>query len=527
MSLTLPRIYACAHIDDYEMHCSIRRILMFQNCFGVTCVMKRLIIASSLLLLACSNGGVATSDRATSVGAAYYVTQSGVGSGDGSSTTNAASIATFKAGRSPFDNLAGDTVYFSGDFTSQLTVPCAGSAGNFVTLDLTTARFIGTAGWDQIYIDKAYVRVQNALLIQIADAGAVPTGIRIVAENARIDNNTIVGSGASATIPNSAGIVLKAGGALITRNTISYVCVGITAGRVGPGFSGVIGGAPGYGNSVHDLDATPASNADGINVGSEGSVEDYTGFVVSYNTISEWKDDGIDLFNASNTVVEHNTVGPFTSTTSTEDGNGIKCGHAGSTGNIIRYNYIYDLNGASPANNYGIAINGANNIQVYGNLVVNAEYGILVSTNTSGHQIINNTFRSARYRGASIQDNVTSTITQNNIFEGGSSSDFFVNAGDSITGGYNLFINDTCNMHNASYYTNTNNTDLCATDPFFVSSTNSLLQSTSPCRDTGNNSVWSGIASITDYQGRPITDVSGTIVAPGGTVDIGAYEYMQ
>jgi parallel beta-helix repeat protein len=287
----------------------------------------------------------------------------------------------------------------------------------------------------------------------------------------------------------------------------------------------VIGGSPGYGNIIHDLDAIPASNADGINVGSLGSqVEDYTGFIVSYNTISEWKDDGIDLYSASNTIVEHNTVGPFTSTTSTEDGNGIKCGHAGSTGNIIRYNYIHDINGASPANNYGITINGANNIQVYGNLVVNAEYGILVSINTSGHKIVNNTFRSARYRGASIQDNVASTIFQNNICEGVSNSDFFVNAGDSITGGYNLFINDACNMHNASYYTNSNNTDLCATAPLFISSTNSQLQSTSPCRNAGNNSVWSGIAGITDYAGRLITDAGGTIVAPGGIVDIGAYE---
>jgi parallel beta-helix repeat protein len=491
--------------------------------------MKLLIITSAVFLLACGSGGGASNGDTTNGAASYYVTQSGAGSGGGTSPTNAASIAKFKAGGPPFDNLAGDTVYFSGDFTSQLTVPCAGSAGNFVILDLSTARFISSLGWDQIYIDKAYVRVQNALLIQIFDAGAVPTGIRIVAENAQIDNNTIVGPGSSATMPNSGGIVLKAGGALITRNNISHVCVGIMTGRVGPGFSGVIGGSPGYGNTIHDLDATPAANADGIAVSSDrGQVEDYTGFVVSYNTISEWKDDGIDLFNASNTVVEHNTVGPFTSTTSTEDGNGIKCGRGGSIGgNIIRYNYIYDINGASPADNYGIAINGANNIQVYGNLVVNAENGILVSINTSGHKIVNNTFRSARFRGASIQGYVTSTIFQNNICEGGSSNDLMVDAGDSITGGYNLFINDMCNMHNASYYTNTNNTDLCATEPLFISSANSQLQSTSPCRDAGNNSLLSGFTGITDYAGCPITDAVGTIVAPGGTVDIGAYEYMQ
>lgn len=36
--------------------------------------------------------------------------------------------------------------------------------------------------------------------------------------------------------------------------------------------------------------------------------------------------------------------------------------------------------------------------------------------------------------------------------------------------------------------------------------------------------VWTGTANVTDYAGTAITNAAGTIVAPGGVVDIGAYE---
>lgn len=51
------------------------------------------------------------------------------------------------------------------------------------------------------------------------------------------------------------------------------------------------------------------------------------------------------------------------------------------------------------------------------------------------------------------------------------------------------------------------------------------LRSNSPARNAGLNSVWAGTANVTDFAGRKITDASGNIIACGGTVDIGAYEY--
>jgi hypothetical protein len=62
-------------------------------------------------------------------------------------------------------------------------------------------------------------------------------------------------------------------------------------------------------------------------------------------------------------------------------------------------------------------------------------------------------------------------------------------------------------------------------DPLFVSATDFRLQSASPAKDVGDDTVWSGTASITDYKGTNITNGAGTIVAPGDTVDMGAMEY--
>lgn len=64
-------------------------------------------------------------------------------------------------------------------------------------------------------------------------------------------------------------------------------------------------------------------------------------------------------------------------------------------------------------------------------------------------------------------------------------------------------------------------------DPLFTDpgSGDVTLQAGSPARNTGDNTVWAGTPDVTDYVGTAITNGIGTIVAPGGAVDIGAYEY--
>lgn len=69
---------------------------------------------------------------------------------------------------------------------------------------------------------------------------------------------------------------------------------------------------------------------------------------------------------------------------------------------------------------------------------------------------------------------------------------------------------------------------LWETDPLMVDPANDdfKLKRTSPCRDAGKNSVWAGTANVLDFSGIAITDGSGNIITPGGTVDMGAYEYI-
>jgi hypothetical protein len=73
--------------------------------------------------------------------------------------------------------------------------------------------------------------------------------------------------------------------------------------------------------------------------------------------------------------------------------------------------------------------------------------------------------------------------------------------------------------------------DLTTADGFtynrtLVDQSNFNLSPDSPAIDQGVNAVWSGIANVKDYSGLPVTDASGNIVAPGGVVDIGPYEYV-
>lgn len=443
-------------------------------------------------------------------GATYYVRQSATGSGDALSLANAAAIATFNAGTAPFNSLADDTVYFDGTFTTGLNTPCGGSADHLVTLDLTSATWNAVAQ-QQLDIDQPYVRVQNALLITVADTGSVPTGIIIREDNIQIDNCIIVGQGIAATRAYSSGIYVStsaATGFIITRNNISHVCIGIWTKT--QGLAGTIGGL-GMGNIIHHNDARVTDGADGIDIGTDRVVpqmEDYTGLVISYNTIYECPDDGIDLYYGSNVIVEHNEVGP--QTTAGGDSNGIKCGSDNNAVyNIIRYNYIHDYTAWAETIGYdgGIVTNSADHTFILSNYIYNCFRGITISWNSHGHLVANNTISAAQDRGVSFGDEVLSSTFQNNICDG-ANYDLVVNAtSENIVGGYNCFLHDL--SHPAGDYTNTGSSDLFATNPLL---TGYVLGATSPCINTGTT-----IADVT-------TDIRGVTRPQGSAYEIGAYE---
>ena len=90
---------------------------------------------------------------------------------------------------------------------------------------------------------------------------------------------------------------------------------------------------------------------------------------------------------------------------------------------------------------------------------------------------------------------------------------------------------DHCNIQggeaactNVDIYTNNIDADPEFVDPEYG---DFHLQISSPSIDAGDNDIWEGIACVMDIEGNEITDGSGSIIAEGGTVDIGAYEFTN
>ena len=91
---------------------------------------------------------------------------------------------------------------------------------------------------------------------------------------------------------------------------------------------------------------------------------------------------------------------------------------------------------------------------------------------------------------------------------------------------YNSIFHDCVTDIDDNGFTATESHNIFSTglDPAFISTSDLRLRAGSPCINAGTD-VWTGTASITDYAGTQITNAAGVLVAPGGKVDIGAYEY--
>lgn len=120
--------------------------------------------------------------------------------------------------------------------------------------------------------------------------------------------------------------------------------------------------------------------------------------------------------------------------------------------------------------------------------------------------------------------NANATFNLNNTISYDSDgADITIAAGKTVTGDYNWF--QDAGKAGDGTYTDGGNTTWSAADPLFKSATDYSLTGASPCINAGSNAVWYGTASVTSYNGLGITNAAGAIIAPGGTVDIGAYEY--
>ena len=258
-------------------------------------------------------------------------------------------------------------------------------------------------------------------------------------------------------------------------------------------------------------------DADGICFSQSGDAKDCSGSVVSGNDISEFMDDGIDLYWAKNVIIEGNII--HDSKVGGE-GKGIKCGGApGSTGNQILRNHVYNIN---TGNQQGIVTNSSSDGKIAYNIVHDVKRGIVVAplTASGGNnnwEIYNNVLFNCSEIGIHILkgidgNNQLYATAQNNICDG---QDYDLNCQEysNVTGGYNCLINDAIVTGSGAYTGNAN--DLYLTNPLFIDASNNdfHLQLSSPCIEAGID-----VGLTQDYDGNPVPH--------GGGVDIGACEYQ-
>jgi hypothetical protein len=210
------------------------------------------------------------------------------------------------------------------------------------------------------------------------------------------------------------------------------------------------------------------------------------------------------------------------------------------TYNIQVYsNYVHDVGAAGIS--IGSEAGGAlYDITAHHNIVERAEMGGIVFHNIgpSGNSVrdifiynntlyLNGTNGTTYFGGVRIFDTMLARVTfKNNILVNAYNFQIGVSGVDPsvVTADHNVIYGAQLDVGG---YTHIPGTNTILSDPLFVSTSDFHLQSGSPAKYGGDNSVWQGIPNIKDYDGVPITDTSGNIVAPGGTVSCGAYEYNE
>ncbi|WP_136809821.1 right-handed parallel beta-helix repeat-containing protein [Desulfosediminicola flagellatus] len=217
-----------------------------------------------------------------------------------------------------------------------------------------------------------------------------------------------------------------------------------------------------------------------------------------------------------------------------------------ATTNIEIYsNYIHDFTDVGTGIMMSSEQGGMlDNVRVHHNIVKNVKTGISHHPGRFGPvdpiqnlYIYNNTIVNCgpvepSYQGGYLIRNpdANNVYIKNNIFSqnvgyqiGFSTLDMSIPDRD----GYNINKNVMHGTINSPYVKSVdgvagNNAILA--NPLFFNSSDFHLQAGSPAKDACDNSVWQGIPNIKDYDGIPITDGVGNIVAPGGRVNCGAYE---
>ena len=275
------------------------------------------------------------------------------------------------------------------------------------------------------------------------------------------------------------------------------------------GQSGSLDGGLIEGNLVRNCPETKF--ADGI----RAIRADWHGLTIRNNEVKEFGDDGIDLYNAKNVIVEYNHV--HSSRAKSGAGNGIKAGGVtgnSSTGttsydNVVRYNCVHDLRSGGGA--AGVDTNGGNRTQIYGNLIYGCDgAGIVLGrnvTNEGREAVVHNNTTFDVKEGLFCNVNSGTHRVRNNCLSARGRS--LVSNGNSQIRGSNNFVPDGTSGN----YTSSN--DIKGDSPGFVNSGGEdfRLEASSPLVNAGV-----AVAGYTE-------DIRGAEIS--GKVDIGCYEYAS
>jgi len=177
--------------------------------------------------------------------------------------------------------------------------------------------------------------------------------------------------------------------------------------------------------------------------------------VISYNLITRWQGEAIDLNGGTNVIVERNVMtNPLDNDQAGTSEQGLKAGGLGDA-NIIRWNLIDIRSAISRPDNAAITSGtsgttaGADDMEIYGNLILGGDRGIVVagiSTDiATGARVYNNTLIGQKKYGILVSNFVTDVDVRNNVIQttgGAVLADLRVGtATGSMIGGNNALLN--------------------------------------------------------------------------------------
>ncbi len=402
----------------------------------------------------------------------YYVSNSGSDSNSGSESQPWKSVANVnQTSFSP-----GDKILFKrgGKWDQEILPRSSGSSGRPIVFGAygsgskpIIAPRSGSYGIN-VRI-KSYIHVEN--LHVITPPGGSGIAFRgdargCVARNCYVEGNRSNNSRAGITI--STTLYGKYG---TNNKVVDNEVVNCFEGILGSG--GMHDGGLIENNLIRDM---RPGGEDGI-VAKRGN---YEGLIIRNNEITRWRDDGIDLFDGVNVIVEYNKIHDVASPLN-GSGNCIKAGGNGSKseGCIIRYNTVYNnVSGSGSGVRNGISSNAGDKMKIYGNLIYNVKgEAIAIPSGSQDIEIYQNTAISSSKEALYVAGK--NVVLRNNIFWG---SNRPLNINVSTKGYNNVFIDG----FNQSNYSSSNDIKASASAVFANPSKRDYqLKSGSPAIDKG------------------------------------------